>query len=135
MEQIFEKMLKSALTTLRQLEGRGLVEYKVICGKDQYGGLEIARKPKPRANPLGLPKGTMRNHIVPYLRDMQPGDIVCIPIGKYPAESVRGNACAYANEKWGKSTYTSTVNKETQEVELYRYPLEESTATVGKAKG
>jgi hypothetical protein len=38
---------------------------------------------------------------------------------------VRGNACAWANEKWGKKTYASTINKASNRVELYRFPLEE----------
>jgi hypothetical protein len=123
MEQVFEKMLKVTLSNLRQLEKRGVLKYKVIVDDEEHGSLEVAKTSKRRA--LSLPFGTMRAHVVPWLTDMQPGDLVEIPILDFPPETVRGNACAWANEKWGNGTYTSTINHETRRVELYRYPAEE----------
>ena len=123
MEQVFEKMLKSALSNLQRLEKRGLLKYKVIVGDEEHGSLEVAKTSKRRV--LSLPFGTMRAHVVPWLTDMQPGDLVEIPILDFPPETVRGNACAWANEKWGRGTYASTINRETRRVELYRYPADE----------
>ena len=123
MEQVFEKMLKVTLSNLRQLEKRGILKYKVIVDDEEHGDLEVVKTAKRRK--LFLPLGTMRAHVMPWITDMQPGDLVEIPILEFPPETVRGNACAWANDKWGKGTYTSTVNKATNKVELYRFPLEE----------
>jgi hypothetical protein len=123
MEQVFEKMLKVTLSNLRQMEKRGLLKYKVIVDDEEHGSLEVAKTSKRRV--LSLPFGTMRAHVVPWLTDMQPGDLVEIPILEFPPETVRGNACAWANEKWGRGTYASTINKASNKVELYRFPLEE----------
>jgi hypothetical protein len=123
MEQVFEKMLKSALSNLRQLEKRGILKYKVIVDDEEHGDLEVVKAAKRRASTL--PFGTMRAHIQPFMVDLQPGDLVEIPILEYPPETVRGGACAWANEKWGRGTYTSTINKASNNVELYRFPLEE----------
>lgn len=123
MEQVFEKMLKVTLSNLRQLEKRGILKYKVIVDDEEHGDLEVVKAAKRR--PSTLPFGTMRAHIQPFMVDLQPGDLVEIPILEYPPETVRGGACAWANEKWGRGTYTSTINKATNKVELYRFPLEE----------
>ena len=123
MEQVFEKMLKVTLSNLRQLEKRGILKYKVIVDDEEHGGLEVVKTDKRRK--LSLPFGTMRAHIQPFMGDMQPGDLVEIPILEFPPETVRGGACAWANEKWGRGTYTSTINKTSNKVELYRFPLEE----------
>ena len=125
MEALFEKMLKSALSNLQRLEKRGILKYKVIVDDEEHGSLEVVAKKIKRSSRLGLPFGTLRDHVVPYVNGMEPGDLVEIPYGDYPPENVRSNACAWATTAWGRGTYTSTVNRKTKNVELYRYPADE----------
>jgi hypothetical protein len=125
MEAIFEKMLKVTLSNLRQLEAKGYIEYKVIHGKEEHGNLVVGIRKVKRASPLNLPRGDMREYVLPWVVNMQPGDLVEIPYGQYPPENVRANAGAWASGKWGSGTYTSTINRKSGFVELYRYPLEE----------
>jgi hypothetical protein len=125
MEAIFEKMLKVTLSNLRQLEAKGYIKYKVIHGENEHGNLEVAARKLKRSSKLGLPFGTLRSHVVPYITGMEPGDLVEIPCVNYPPENIRSNACAWATTAWGRGTYTSTVNRKTKNVELYRYPAEE----------
>jgi hypothetical protein len=125
MEAIFEKMLKVTLSNLRQLEGKGYIKYKVIHGEDEHGSLEVITRKIKRSSRLGLPFGTLRSHVVPYINGMEPGDLVEIPCANFPEENVRSNACAWATTTWGRGTYTSTVNRKTGCVELYRYPEDE----------
>jgi hypothetical protein len=125
MEQVFEKMLKVTLSNLRQLEKRGLLKYKIIVDDEEHGSLEVVAKKIKRSSRLGLPFGTLRDHVVPYITGMEPGDLVEIPCGDFPAENVRSNACAWATAAWGRGTYTSTVNRKTKHIELYRYPADE----------
>jgi hypothetical protein len=125
MEAIFEKMLKQAVSNLDQLEKRGLLEFKVVCGSDEYGTLVVAKKPvakKKRASPIGLKHGEMRDFVVPLIENVMPGEIVSIPFQGFPPEIVRGNACAWATIHWGKKTYTSTINRKNNQIEIYRYP-------------
>jgi len=125
MEAIFEKMLKVTLSNLRQLEKRGVLTYKVIIDDEEHGSLEVVAKKIKRSSKLGLPFGTLRSHVVPYITGMEPGDLVEIPCAGYPPENIRSNACAWATTAWGRGTYTSTVNRKTKNVELYRYPADE----------
>jgi hypothetical protein len=125
MEAIFEKMLKTTLSNLRQLEGKGYIKYKVIYGKEEHGSLVVGIPKSKRSSALNLPMGTMRDYVMPYVVNLQPGELVEIPFGEYPPENVRSNAGAWASGKWGRGTYTSTINHKSRVVELYRYPLEE----------
>jgi len=125
MEAIFEKMLKTTLSNLRQLEGKGYITYKVIYGKEEHGSLVVGIPKSKRSSALNLPMGTMRDYVMPYVVNLQPGELVEIPFGEYPPENVRSNACAWVSGKWGGGTYTSTINRKSAVVELYRYPLEE----------
>jgi V8-like Glu-specific endopeptidase len=125
MHALFEKMLKTTLSNLRQLEKRGVLTYKVIIDDEEHGSLEVVAKKIKRSSRLGLPFGTLRDHVVPFVNGMEPGDLVEIPYGDYPPENVRSNACAWATTAWGRGTYTSTVNRKTKNVELYRYPADE----------
>lgn len=125
MEAIFEKMLKQAVSNLAQLEKRGLLKFKVVCGNDEYGTLVVAKepvKPKKRTPLPGLAHGGMRDYVLQWVDKMAPGDVACIPYRDWPPETVRSNACAYANLRWGKSSYTSTINRKSKQVEIYRYP-------------
>jgi hypothetical protein len=127
MEAIFEKMLKQAVSNLTQLEKRGLLEFKIICGSDEYGTLEAKKKAPPkkkRVSPIGLKHGEMRDFVVPIIKEIAPGNIVSIPCKNFPAEIVRSNACAWATVHWGKGTYMSTINREKNEIEIYRFPEE-----------
>jgi len=125
MHALFEKMLKTTLSNLRQLEKRGVLQYKVIIDDEEHGSLEVVAKKIKRSSKLNLPFGTLRNHVVPHINGMEPGDLVEIPCDDYPAENVRSNACAWATTAWGRGTYTSTINHKTGCVELYRYPEDE----------
>ena len=127
MEVVFQKILKSALTGLLQLQGKGLVQFKVICGDKEWGELEVAKgKPKDRKlryyETDNTPYGFMRDYVLKYLTSLQPNDVAEIPYEPHDYEVVRSNAGAYASKLWGAGTYTTTVNKDTKCVEIYRHP-------------
>ena len=41
MEAVFQKILKSSIVGLLQLQGKGFVQFKVICGDKEWGDLEV----------------------------------------------------------------------------------------------
>jgi len=126
MEAIFEKMLKQAISNLTQLERRGLLKFKVVCGSHEYGTLEVVKKEPKKKRVLlpGLAHGGMRAYVLNWIDKLAPGNIARIPYKEWPAETVRANVCAWATTRWGKGTYTSTINREERWIEIYRYPLD-----------
>lgn len=123
MEAIFQKMLASAVRNLETLEKRGYVKYKVIADGEEYGDLEVVPEKKRTRSSSAFPIGEVRDYVMPFIKNMQPDTIVSIPVGKYEAESLRGNACSWCSTVWGKGSYTSTVNREAGTVEIYRHAV------------
>lgn len=126
MELVFQKMMEKAVKDLDTLERKGHLQFKVFTtdGKE-YGTLKAnspATKVRTRS-PNMFPMGEIRSYILPYLKDLTPDNIVSVPVGKYPAENVRGNICAWCTTHWGKGTYSSTYNKEKKTVEIYRHAV------------
>ena len=122
MEQLFKKQLEAAIKSLASLQRRGLVSFKVIAGDDEHGDLEVVRKKIKRSRSLSAhPFGAVRDYVVPYLNALEPDEIVSIPFNNFDAESLRGNACAWATTRWGKGSFSTTVNREAQTVEIYRH--------------
>ena len=127
MEQVFQKMMEKAVKDLDVLERRGHLKFKVFTtdGKE-YGTLKATapsvKPPRTRSANM-FPIGEIRSYIMPYLKDLTPDGVVSIPIGKYPAENLRGNVCSWCTVNWGKGTYSSTYNKEKQTVEIYRHAV------------
>lgn len=126
MEQVLRKLLDQSVKHLQALEGRGLIEFKVFTidgeefGKMKVTKPKVKKEKKKRASPY--PHGELTNYVAPILSDVKPDQVICIPIGKYDSERVRSTACSIATAAWGKGTYSSTVPKGTNRVELYRFP-------------
>ena len=101
MELILQKMLTTTLNNLRLLQSKGHIDYKVVCEGEEYGNLETAKKIKKdkkirrKYDPLNIGHGVMRDYVVPYVKELQPGDITSIPFNNYPPEAIRGNACSW----------------------------------------
>jgi hypothetical protein len=123
MEAIFQKMLNSAVKSLETLEKRGFVKFKVIADDEEYGDLEVVQEKKRTRSSSAFPIGTVRDYVMPFIKDMRHDEIVSIPFDKFDPESLRGNACSWCTTAWGKGTYTSTVNKDAGTVEIYRHAV------------
>ena len=127
MEAVFQKILKSAVLGLLQLQSKGLVQFKVICGENEWGKLEVVKeKPKNKKTRYyyegDVSYGFMKEYVLKYLTDLQPNEVAEIPYPPHDPEIVRANAGAYAFKMWGKGSYTTSLNKEKHVVELYRFP-------------
>lgn len=124
MEQIFANMLKKAIIDLKTLQAKGFVQFKIQSEMGEFGDLKLEppKKKKIIRNPSNVPYGAIRQYALPFIQNMQPGDIVSIPINEYIAENLRGNVCSWCTTAWGKKTYTSSYNKTTKAIEVYRHP-------------
>ena len=125
MEQVLRKLLENSVKHLQALEGRGHITFKIITVEgEEFGSLEIKPiKQKKKKRPSLYPHGELTNYVTPIMSGVKPDQVVSIPIGKYNAERVRSNACSWASTNWGKATYSSTVPKGKNSVEIYRFPV------------
>jgi len=125
MEQVLRKLLEQSVKHLQALENRGHITFKVIAADgEEFGNLEVKPiKQKKKKRALAYPHGEIRQWLLPILKDVKPDQVVSIPIGKYNAESIRGNACSWCTTVWGKGTYSSTVPKGKNAIEIYRFPV------------
>jgi len=124
MEQVLRKLLDQSVKNLAALEGRGLIEFKVFTIDGEEFGKMKATKPKKkskkRASPY--PHGELTTYVVPFMADVKHDQVVTIPVGKYDSERIRSIACSWATATWGKGTYSSTVPRGSNNVEIYRFP-------------
>lgn len=126
MEQVFRKLLDNSVKHLQALEGRGHITFKIITteGGEEFGNLEVKPiKQKKNKRPSLYPHGEITNYALPVLLSVKPDQVVSIPIGKYDPEVLRSTACSWASKTWGKGTYSSTVCKSKNSIEIYRFPL------------
>jgi len=125
MEQVLRKLLDQSVKHLQALEGRGHITFKIITAAgEEFGSLEVKPiKQKKKKRPSLYPHGELTKYVTPIMSGVKPDQVVSIPIGKYNAERVRSNACSWASTNWGKATYSSTVPKGKNSVEIYRFPL------------
>ena len=127
MEQVLRKLLDNSVKHLQALEGRGLIEFKVFTiDGEEFGKMKAvkpkAKKEKKRRSSL-YPHGELTKYVTPIMSGVKPDQVISIPIGKYDAERLRSNACSWASTTWGKGTYSSTVPKGKNSVEIYRFPF------------
>ncbi len=124
MEQVLRKLLDQSVKHLQALEGRNHIAFKVVTAAgEEFGNLEVKPTKQKKKKRASLhPHGEIRQYLLPILKDVKPDQVVNIPIGRYKAESIRGNACSWCTTVWGKGTYSSTVPKGKNSVEIYRFP-------------
>jgi hypothetical protein len=68
-------------------------------------------------NPLGF----LRKYLMPYLKPMQVGDVVVIPVPNGAnMKEIQGSAASISNIIWGKGNYKTMRNAETGNLEVLR---------------
>lgn len=94
-------------------------EYKIILPDgEELGALEVAPKRKKAASKY--PRGALSTHFLPYIEGMDFGDVVNVPAGEYPLETLRGSLSAWATHHWGNKSVTTFINHKTNMVEVLR---------------
>lgn len=66
------------------------------------------------------PFGQLSNYFKPYINDMKPGDLVNVPCGDYDIESLRSALSAHMCTRWGSGSYTTSINKIAECIEVLR---------------
>jgi hypothetical protein len=79
------------------------------------------RKQKVNRDDLPYAYGDLKKHYLPYLENMQVGDVAEIPYSDtLPAVAIQSSLSAHLSTNWGRGTYTTTTNKKTQMLEVLR---------------
>ena len=79
----------------------------------QYGTLPVATAPKRTRG--AFPRGTLLAHFHPHIKDMKPGDSVCVPYGfcayeKPHREALQKAIASHCSHAWGNKTYITHMN-------------------------
>jgi len=105
---------------LKLLDAAG-VQYAVI-GLDgvKHGVLEVAEEKSKKKRALRYAYGEFRDYFMPYIKDMEPGDSVKIPPGKYQLEELRGPLSSWCSTNWGAGNTITSIDRKAGHVEVLR---------------
>lgn len=109
------------ITQWSQMLDKWDVPYKIMLpdGKE-FGALEVVTK-KNRARAVrSYPFGSIKNHFLPFLNKLHPGEVTVVPAGEFDLEVLRGSLASWACKEWGNKSHTTYINRKTQTVEILR---------------
>lgn len=114
------RMMQRAIDILRNLP----VQFVVVAPGDRvfkYGDWELVpKKQGKQRRAYKYERGAVRNHIRPYLDNLQAGEVVEIPVGEFDVAAIQSNVSNYARLLWGEGNHTTTRARDHSYVELYR---------------
>lgn len=111
---IVVRAVEQALETLSKL---GCVYHAQFNGKDYTNG-QLATAKLKRASTTCY--GDRAEHYKPFIKDLQPGDVVDVPFGNFHGADLQSSISAWAVSNWGTKSFMTTVNKKTKVVEVLR---------------
>lgn len=115
MTQLQEQVLKRVVAMLEGIK----CSYAIIDPLGNKHGLLAVKEPAQRGA-RKFPHGERSNYVRAFLANMQVGDVVDVPMGKYEAIDIQSSATSAAHKLWGKGSVTTTMNRPKQVVELLR---------------
>ena len=80
----------------------------------------VPKKTPGKKAPPKYPVGSLRNHIRPYLQNIQTGQVGYVPVAPYDFETIQASICSYLRETWGQNTYTTSIDRKQGHVEVLR---------------
>ncbi len=115
---------RTALTKAIKLLNSIGVEYAILAGEEKHGTLEIVKKKqkgqKSKSFVSKYGRGTLRDHVRPYIQTLKVGEVAYIPVGDFDLPAVAGSAASYAHELFGKGGHTGRTNQDKQVFEILR---------------
>lgn len=117
MLEVQSKALQKALHTLNILG----CKYAVIDSDGaKYGDLVIAEQKQKTRKPSFFTRGEVRSYILNFISNIQVGETVEIPYGKYGGKTLQSNCASYLHGQYGEGSHCSTQNHAKQALEVLR---------------
>ena len=114
---IVVRAVEQALATLSKL---GCVYHAQFNGKDYTNGQLATAKLKRAKRASSINYGSRAEYYKPFIKDLQPGDVVDVPFGDFHGYDLQSSIGAWAVGHWGTKSFMTTVNKKTKVVEVLR---------------
>ena len=120
-----QSMLERAIHTLKLIHAKSGVDF--VIHSEKYGitegtiDLRKAVKHK-RTRQSKLPYGTLINYYMPFIKDLQPDDLVQIPVGDFDAGGLQGAISATTSKMWGKGATSCVMSADKTMLEVWRLP-------------
>lgn len=115
MSQIQGQALKRAIAMLEGMK----CAYAIIDPLGNKHGLLEVKEPAQRGV-REYPHGERSNYVRAFLANVQVGDEVDVPMGKYEAIDIQSSIHSASRRLWGKGSITTTMNKPKQVFEILR---------------
>ena len=116
MEPILKRELDKAIRVLDLIK----CEYAIIDPDGQkYGNLEVAEKKKGKSR-LKFPRGVIKEHIEPFIKDLALGEFATVPVDKYGAERVQSAILNYMRGRRGENSATTSKSKDELTILVWR---------------
>ncbi len=90
---------------------------------NKHGNLEIVFNKRKKRGPLTYPMGTLRNHYLPFIKDMLDDSVGEVPIDSFEMEALRSSLCAHLSTHWGKGSYSTTIDRENNSIIVHRFRM------------
>lgn len=85
---------------------------------NKHGELEVTEKKKKR--PSLYPHGELAKYVGGFLRDIKPGQVVDVPLGKYERKTIMSTCSSWMCRHVGNGVHTAAFNEKAKAVEVLR---------------
>ena len=112
-------VVTKAISKAHELLKASGAKFKIISPDGtEFGDLEVAAEKKKH---FKYEFGALRKVYVPYIEALKTGEVAQIKVPTdFELEDVRGAACAWMATNWGNGTYTTTIDRDFDIVEVLR---------------
>ena len=122
-----QSMLERAIHTLKLIHAKSGVDFAIHSEKYGIteGTIDLTKALKPqrqRTRQSKLPYGTLVTYYLPFIKDLQPDDLVQIPVGDFDAHALQGAISAHSTKLWGKGSASCVMNTDKTLLEVWRLP-------------
>jgi len=118
--KMLDIQLKQIVQLSQMLDKWGVPHKIMLPDGKEFGALEVVTKKTRARAPSPYPIGTLKNYFLPFVKDLQPGEVAAIPAGEFDLEVLRGSLAGWASREWGIKTNTSCINRISKTIEILR---------------
>ena len=120
-----QSMLERAIHTLKLIHAKSGVDF--VIHSEKYGisegTIDLTKLGKhKRTRQSKLPYGTLTTYFMPLIKDLQPDDLVQIPVGDFEASGLQGAISATTTKLWGKGSASCVMSADKTILEVWRLP-------------